>query len=63
MGDHTLGKEMLREAGLDIAQFVKGAVPRGGLTVLAANALDVNTAVTSGLTAGAAAVPIAAHAR
>lgn len=62
MSDHTLAKELLREAGVDIAQFVKGAVPRGGLTVLAANAFDVNTAVTAGLTAGAAAIPIAARA-
>lgn len=62
MSDHSLAKELLREAGVDIAQFVKGAVGRGGLAVVAANVFDVNTAVTAGLTAGAAAVPIALRA-
>lgn len=62
MADHTLSKELLREAGQDLAQFVGGTFTRGGLTVLAANTLDVNAVLTTGLAAASASIPIVARA-
>lgn len=62
MADHTLSKELLRQAGQDLAQFVGGTFMRGGLTVLAANTFDVNTAITAGLTVASASMPVAARA-
>lgn len=62
MADHTLSKELLREAGQDLAQFVGGTFTRGGVIVLAANTLDVNAVLTTGLAAASASIPIVARA-
>lgn len=62
MADHTLSKELLREAGQDLAQFVGGTFTRGGVIVLAANTLDVNAVLTTGLAAASASIPVVARA-
>lgn len=62
MADHTLSKELLREAGQDLAQFVGGTFTRGGVIVLAANTWDVNAVLTTGLAAASASIPIVARA-
>ncbi len=62
MADHTLSRELLREAGQDLAQFVGGTFTRGGVIVLAANTLDVNAVLTTGLAAASASIPVVARA-
>lgn len=56
MADHALSRELLREGGQDISQFVTGPI-LGGLAVIAANALDVNAALTAALGVGTASLP------
>jgi hypothetical protein len=63
MADHRFARELLRGVVDDLSKFVKGdIVPAGGLTIITANAFDVSTAVTAGLTATSALTPTAAKA-
>jgi hypothetical protein len=63
MADHRFARELLRGLVDDLGKFVKGdTLPAAGLTIISANALDLGTAITAGLTATSAMTPTAAKA-
>ena len=57
MADHSLVRELLKSAGTNVMDFVKGVAAPAVLTVFSANMLDLGTAVAAGLTGAAASGP------
>lgn len=57
MADHGLVREILRDLGINLPDFAKGGWLPAGLMLFSANMLDLNTALTTGLTGAAAAAP------
>lgn len=62
MADHGLVREILRSISGNLGDFVTGIGLPAGLTVFSANMLDLNTALSTGLTGAAAAAPTIAKA-
>lgn len=62
MAGHGLIREVLRSAGGNLGDFVKGVGLPAGLTVFSADMLDLNTALSKGLAGAAATAPTVAKA-
>jgi hypothetical protein len=62
MADHGLVREFLRALGGDLATFIRGTGPAAALGVVAANTMDLETALSAGVTLGAAVAPSVAQA-